>query len=87
MTDRMIFAALVVGATALAGCATGGGSPTARAEAACIQRAQQVTGGSAYVVRSEFSEANTLVIVGGKEGTRWRCLSSSDGRIAEFQLM
>jgi outer membrane murein-binding lipoprotein Lpp len=43
----MIFAALVFGATALAGCATGGGSPTARAQA--------MTGGSAYVVRSEFS--------------------------------
>jgi len=83
----MIFAALAVGAATLTGCATGGGSPMARAEAACIQRAQEVTGGSAYVVRSEFSEANTLVTVGGKNGTRWRCLSSNDGRIAEFRLM
>jgi len=87
MRDRMIVAALVVGVSALAGCATGGGSPMARAQATCIERAQEITGGSAYVVRSEFSEANTLVIVGGRKGTRWRCLSSNDGRIAELQLM
>jgi hypothetical protein len=37
-------------------------------------------------VRSEFSEANTLlVLVGAEQGTRWRCLADKDGSIAELK--
>jgi hypothetical protein len=62
-------------------------APMARAEAACIQRAQGLTGGSAYVLRSELSEANTPVTAGGEKGAQFRCRSSNDGRVAEFRLL
>lgn len=77
----------------LAGCVEdtggggGGGSVTAAAESACLSRARASSVRDPYVISSEFSEANTLVTVGGSQGDRYRCLSSNSGVVAEFSLM
>ena len=45
------------------------------------------------VVRSEFSQANTEVIVdavgvrGENKTERWRCLSSNDGKVADLSIV
>lgn len=87
-------AKLATGATALAmlaGCVeetvTTGPSLTAAAEAACLARAQDSSVRGPYVISAEYSEANTLVTVGGSQGDRYRCLSSNSGVIAEFSLL
>jgi hypothetical protein len=93
----MRFASLYVAmsAFALASCATGSsgggantGSVTEAAERACVARANSFSNGAgATVERSEFSQANTLVIVRDRNGDRYRCLSSNSGEIAEFSVM
>jgi len=84
----------IIGAVALAvlaGCVgdkvTSGGSVTGRAESACLERARATSVRDPFVVSSEFSEANTLVTVGGSQSDRYRCLSSNDGVVAEFSLL
>jgi hypothetical protein len=76
---------------ALAGCVkdTGmsGGSLTSRAEAACMERARATSVRDPFVISAEYSEANTLVTVGGSQADRYRCLSSNDGAVAEFSLL
>jgi len=80
-------------AVALAGCAGGsggsGGAPslTYRAEQACLQRARASSVPGAHVIRSEFSQANTLVTIGDNVRGRYRCLSSNDGVVADFSLL
>lgn len=78
-------------AVVLGGCAGGsGGAPsttTSRAEQACLQRARASSVPGAHVIRSEFSQANTLVTIGDNVGGRYRCLSSNDGVVADFSLL
>jgi hypothetical protein len=52
-------------------------------EQACIMAVSSKTGNTVTVLSSEFSEANTLVLVGvGPDRAPWRCLVS-DGIVAE----
>ena len=75
----------------LGGCAGGsGGAPsatTSKAEQACLQRARASSVPGAQVIRSEFSQANTLVTIGDNVGGRYRCLSSNDGVVSDFSLL
>lgn len=60
----------------------------AAAERACLARANDFSNGAGvFVVSSEFSEANSLVIVEDRNGDRYRCLSSNRGEIAEFSIL
>ncbi len=91
--------ALAIGLAALgaAGCASGSGgshedtddyyrTATSAAESACMAAVNREYGGresGLRIVHSEFSEANSLVIVEAN-GDRWRCLSSNDGNVGEL---
>lgn len=67
---------------------TGADPVTRTAETACLTRAHRVSDrNDLYVVRSEYSEANTLVIVGDPDGNRYRCLASNSGAVAEFSVV
>ena len=66
------------------------------AESACMAKINSNYGGKVdtlKVVRSEFSQANTEVIVdavgvrGENKTERWRCLSSNDGRVADLSIV
>ena len=60
----------------------------AAAENACLGQANTFAGtNGSTVVSSEFSEANSLVIIEDPSGGRYRCLSSNGGQIAEFSLL
>lgn len=62
-----------------------GSSNTAAADAACVAKANELSAGSgASVVSSEYSEANTVVVVQDHRGNRYRCLASNDGVIADI---
>lgn len=80
-------------ASVLAGCveqieSTGVDPVTREAESACLTRAYRVSDRpDLYVVRSEYSEANTLVIVGDPDGNRYRCLASKSGAVTEFSVL
>ena len=55
-------------------------------EQACLRAVQAETSNSVTVMSSEFSEANTLVMVGvGPERAPWRCLVSG-GVVAEVSF-
>ena len=58
----------------------------AAAEQACIALVNQNNGdSSAYVVSSEFSQANSVVMLrDGRGDTNWRCLVSNDGVVADL---
>jgi len=59
---------------------------TSAAESACMAAVNREYGGrenTLDVVHSEFSQANSLVIVEA-DGERWRCLSSNDGYVQEL---
>ena len=61
---------------------------SAAAENACLGQANTFAGtNGSTVVSSEFSEANSLVIIEDPNGGRYRCLSSNSGQIAEFSLL
>lgn len=67
---------------------TGADPMTRTAETACLSRAHRVSNRSdLYVVRSEYSEANTLVIVGDPDGNRYQCRASNAGAVAEFSAV
>lgn len=56
-------------------------------EGACLSAVAQQTGNSVVVTSSEFSEANTLVMVGvGPQRAPWKCLVSN-GVVAEVTSM
>ncbi|SON53906.1 hypothetical protein HDIA_0365 [Hartmannibacter diazotrophicus] len=56
-------------------------------EAACLSAVASQTGNTVSVTSSEFSEANTLVMVGvGPQKAPWKCLVSR-GRVAEVTSM
>jgi hypothetical protein len=53
---------------------------------ACIDGLRAEIGNVGGTVRStEFSEANSLVMLEDSDGTVWRCLVSNDGRSAELE--
>ena len=56
----------------------------------CIDRLRTVggpDGQSGTVVSTEFSEANSLVLLQDKGETLWRCLVSNAGEVAELSVM
>jgi hypothetical protein len=56
-------------------------------ENACLSAVASQTGNTVVVLSSEFSEANTLVMVGvGPQQAPWCCLVSK-GRVAEVMSM
>lgn len=58
----------------------------ARAKRACLGKVSQQTGeANVTVLSSEFSQANSMVMVGvGANRAPWRCLVSNDGVVAEI---
>jgi len=60
-----------------------------KTESACLKAVADQTGESDLaVLSSEFSEANSLVVVGvGPQRAPWRCLVSNDGVVAEVTSM
>ena len=92
--------ATLVASVVLAGCAVdnGGGYPSAVAqtasgtpsvaEQACLAAvSNQTNNGDVAILSSEFSEANSLVMVGvGEQRAPWRCLVSNDGVVAEVMF-
>ena len=101
MTNAIKIAAVVVAALTLAACGTtdmgysdkgSSGSSrqaTSAAESACMAAVNRQYGGNydVKVIRSEYSEANSLVMVaGGPNRERWRCLVSNDGVVQDLSL-
>jgi len=61
---------------------------TSAAESACMAAVNSQYGGrerTLEVVHSEFSQANSLVIVEA-DGERWRCLASNDGEVEDLSI-
>ena len=60
-------------------------SSSSKTESACLKAVSEQTGESdVAVLSSEYSEANSLVMVGvGPQRAPWRCLVSNDGVVAE----
>ena len=106
MANTMRIALIAAAGLALTACAAdsynaGSGSSGMRqassaAESACLAKVNSNYGGnvrSVNVVSSEFSEANSEVIVeavgvrGGSKTERWRCLSSNDGNVADLSVV
>ena len=92
MTASKILAGLAVCMAGLAACTTDTGSDTASIaaapsvqEQACLARVSNETNnGDVTVLSNEFSEANSLVMIGvGPDRAPWRCLVSNDGVVAE----
>jgi len=83
------FLALAAASVALGAQPTDGlAQATSAAESACMAAVNKQYGGresSLNVVHSEFSQANSLVIVEA-DGERWRCLSSNDGYVEDLSL-
>ena len=98
MTNAIKIAVLAVAGLTLAACGTTdmgysdkGSSEsrqaTSAAESACMAAVNRQYGGKydAKVIRSEYSEANSLVVVaGGPDRERWRCLVSNDGVVQDL---
>jgi len=61
-------------------------SGSSAAEAGCVQGVNTNYGREvASVVSSEFSEANTVVMLSA-EGETWRCLVSNDGAVQDLAV-
>lgn len=97
MSKHLAFAFAAVSLAALAGCTTDSDTPppaqalrtgNAADETACeIAVAKAANNGDTVVISSEFSQANTVVIVGlGNAKAKWRCLVSG-GKVAEVTSM
>jgi len=93
-------AGLTLGACATSNDDAGAGSSASRqagsaAESACMVAVNSNYGGkvqTVQVVRSEYSEANSTVMVdavgvrGGTASERWRCLVSNDGKVQDLSV-
>ena len=100
MTNPIKIAAVAVAALTLAACGTtesgysdkgssGSRQATSAAESACMAAVNRQYGGNygVRVISSEYSEANSLVMVaGGPNRERWRCLVSNDGVVQDLSL-
>ena len=52
---------------------------------ACIDATRsEASGGGGYILRTEFSEANSLVTLQDANDNVWRCLVSNDGNVQEL---
>ena len=78
------------------GAGGGGSSVSSAATSACMQAVNGNYGGKVNdlrVVRSEFSQANSEVIVdavgvrGGPKTERWKCLVSNDGNVQDLSVI
>jgi len=102
MQRAIILAAICGTVVALSGCVSEDETRTqvreasGAAESACMSAVNSNYGGNVgelRVVRSEFSQANSEVILdavgvrGGPQTERWRCLSSNDGQVADLSVM
>ena len=106
MTNAIRFALIATAGLAMTACAAdsynaGSGSGGMRqassaAESACMVKVNSNYGGnvrSVNVVSSEFSQANSEVIVeavgvrGGSTSERWRCLVSNDGKVQDLSVV
>ena len=66
---------------------SGAGSVSAEDTGACLAAVAATTNNSVTVLSSEFSEANTMIMIGvGPDRAPWRCLVSR-GRVAEVMSM
>jgi hypothetical protein len=83
------------GALALTACGTftDTGTTTMRtattdAESACIRAVNTNYGGDggAVVASSEFSEANSTVMLRSRDGQTWRCVASNDGIVEDLAV-
>jgi hypothetical protein len=87
--------AAAAAAFALAGCddtadmgAPQASAPTAQEQACLAAVSNETNNGDVAVLSSEFSEANTSVMIGvGANRAPWRCLVSNDGVVAEVMSM
>lgn len=103
MKNAIKSGALVVAGLTLAACGTtdmgysdqgssGSRQATSAAESACMAAVNRQYGGKydVRVSRSEYSEANSLVMVEanpvGGMTERWRCLVSNDGQVQDLSL-
>lgn len=92
-SSRLLLTFVILLPAMLAACvetieSTGADPVTRKAETACLTRAHSVSDRSdLYVVRSEYSEASTLVIVGDPDGNRYSCRASNTGAVAEFSAV
>jgi hypothetical protein len=99
MTNAIKIAAVAVATLTLAACGTpdsgysdkssGSRQATSAAESACMAAVNRQYGGNydVRVISSEYSEANSLVMVaGGPNRERWRCLVSNDGKVQDLSL-
>ena len=103
MTNAIKIAALAVAGLTLAACGTtdmgyadkgssGSRQATSAAESACMAAVNRQYGGKydVRVISSEYSEANSLVMVDagpvGGMTERWRCLVSNDGTVQDLSL-
>lgn len=95
MTKAMANPVTVIGIAllTLGGCVQDVPGPTAQRtgsktdENACLAAVAKVTQNSVGIISSDFSEANTTVMVGvGSQKAPWRCLVSG-GRVADVMSM
>lgn len=95
MAGKASIALVFSAALILSGCVGSGGraaapqasEASAADTSACLAAVAEQTGNSVSVLRSEVSEANTLVMVGvGPQQAPWRCLVS-DGQVADVMSM
>jgi hypothetical protein len=62
--------------------------PTTQEQACLAAVSNETNNGDVAVLSSEFSEANTSVMIGvGADRAPWRCLVSNDGVVAEVTSM
>lgn len=52
---------------------------------ACIDRVRAEVGGGGTVTYTEFSEANSMVLLEDSSGSEWRCIVSNDGSMAAIE--
>ncbi len=90
-----LLAGLALGAFGLAACDadTGGDmqaattTPSVQEQACLAAVSNEANNGEVSVLSSEFSEANTVVMIGvGADAAPWRCLVSNDGVVAEVSF-
>ncbi len=94
LTKLTTFAAIATALAALSGCvdeASTMDAPlrtgSAADEQACLSAVAQQTGNTVSIISSDFSQANTIVMVGvGPDRAPWKCLSNG-GRVAEVMSM
>lgn len=63
------------------------GTPSKQEQACLAAVSRETSNGDVVVLSSEFSQANSLVMIGvGAQRAPWRCLVSNDGVVAEVSF-